>query len=727
MSAGDFDREILRVLYPSRFAWAKVQAETKQDSQCIPLGPIHRLGDDEPRDSGVVLAAAAEEDEDEDDGKDKATVDALKKLGKMETKSAREASSGARRQQLEQLIKRTRAKVLVTDEIAERDRAATTETRTGVLHQTSEVSWNKQQARAIEFLGNASPMVFACMKTLENQVMRDGIKFMRGNVELVPSAAFAEYTETRLKPFAYQCVEALLQIGVIPLVYELDPVTGWLCPYVPQLGTYVIYVQRVRGASRYRFFWTDENLYAEMWQRQQVRTRDSNGFQWVGRFACDAYNPVRNDAAGGIEDQTVEILHNMGYDLASDGTIKSRCAAALQCVIESMMAQKRRATAESLSSAPPIATEYDHEAERQDAANFTTGYFTSALNAPIGSDPAGDAASSIELQNRTFKRDQLGMQGLANALRAYEETMGRDASSEFGIPSEYYRADIGGTAVSQPGLRNADGLPAQWRDQYHVSSARKLVALPQARMSADFLPYMDHLDDKICAIFGVPRTYILGLSVRAGTELVADRLSDEVAALRRAISEVLTRVYNAVFMAADASELINVVNRRVSTANLERLSVGPLSLITEADLYVSEAIRRVKLTFPERPAETIESLIAAYGFGAIDTEKFRSQLLRMHGLDPTQACCIQEDLPIEARRFLVPQLADYYKTKMQSEQAQAQQKLAETAQRDSTKLANKQIDVSVEQQKRKEQEGASEAPKKKKKSGGGGEEAKKKE
>lgn len=713
MSAKKMDKRVLRALYPDRFSSAKlIDGESGKVSR-VSLAPLHRYSPEEEReqcmatgDCGSVRAALpAQPTINEDDEKARSDIETLERLAKIETNIARSTVQG-RRRALAQLIQRTGARVLRSD-VLEQD-SEYNYTNGGYMHQTTEATWDRMQVQAIEKMTQMSTTVEACMRTLQDQVMRDGVKFIRGNVELVPSAEFAEYTETRLQPFAFQCIEAFLQIGVIPVVYELDPVTGQRWPYVPKLGTYVLRVHCVRGATRYRFFWLDESSYSNAWRTQAVRTRDAPGgqLQWVGRYHCDPYNPTRDSSSGGIEDRTVEIFHNMGYDLSADGTVKSKCASALTVVFDRLRSQRARAIAESLSAMPPIATQYDHQAEARQSRNFQQGYYTSALSAPIGTELAGDAITELDLQNRTYERDAASQSRFAQMIRLYEQVSGRDASGELGIARDEYSGDMGGTAVRQHGAVTSDGVPAPWANQYHIASNRVLVNLPPSRMSGDHIHYINQLDDEICGVFGVPRTYLQGTAVRAGTDLVADRLADQVDALRSVISDVLTRVYNSIFLVDDAEELTNAL--RMRRESLEKQLSGayidsPLSLITDEDLYVSEAIRRVRVTFAKRPTHNTDALLTMFAVGGIDQQMLCREMAAAEGFDPTQMCADENEIPLEMRRHLLPQFADYAKLQLQKEQL-AMQKEQMRAQREleheklevEERVAEKQIEAGVE-------------------------------
>jgi len=714
MSQAELYRVPLRALYPERFAAVRLYEDGEQESKTFWIDEQAeregRRGDDdsddeESADEGVVLCAA----------RPKEPERALSAESRKLRAAAIGGSDGsgrvaARRSELRRLISNVNARVLHSRYAQQQSEAMRRQNEEPeYLHHTHQVTWWRAQVVAVERITTASPMLAACMRLLKEHVLRDGIKFMRENSELVPSADFQEYVVNRLQPFVHQALDALLQIGIIPVIYELDPHTGQRWPYVPALGTYMIRMYRVRGATRYRFYWTDEYSYANSWQRQVVRTRDHQQIvQWTARHKCGPFNAQYDEQTGGIEDTTVEILHNLGYDLASDGSLTSKCATALNVVVQRMRSQSSRMTAEALQAAPPVATEYNHQAEAQQSKNLQQGYFVSASNGPTAE------LDATELANRSYVRDRSQQADFAALLRQYENMSGRDAASEFGVPRDQYNEDLGGTAVVQGDATAADGTQAQWANQYHVTQSRRLVTLPGAHTQTDHVALLDHLDDQICSVMGVPRTYVQGIALRAGTDLVTDRLEHEVTALRRIMSDVLTRIYNELFLTEDAARLSRSIERRAQRQEskqgmLRRLSkragtsASPVSaLVDERDLFVSEAIRRVRVTFSKAPARDMQELLTMYGLGAIDRRTLCGEFARRNGFDPSQMCTDDKkggELPLEARRHLIPQLADYHKFKLAREQAQAQQKQAEqqlSAQKEQNKM---QAKVQIEQAK----------------------------
>ena len=710
------ERVPLRALYPERFAAVRLTDDATRESKTVWIenqvvrerganGDESESASDieSESESGVVRAAARPR--------------AAERVLDSESRRLRSVAVGgaegtsrvlARRNELRRMIAAVDARVLHSRYAQQQSEAVKQNSRDSeYLHHSRQVTWWAQQVTAVERISTASPMVVACMRLLKEHVLRDGIKFMRENAELVPSADFQEYVVNRLQPFVHQALDALLQIGIIPVIYELDPHTGQRWPYVPALGTYSISVYRVRGAPRYRFYWTNEQSRADAWQRQVVKTRDQHIVQWTARRECGTYNAhAHSEAAGGIEDPTVEILHNLGYDLASDGALTSKCATALNVVVQRMRSQASRMTAESMQAAPPVATEYNHQAEAQQSRNFQQGYFVSASSGPTSELDATDIA------NRTYVRDRAQQAQYASMLRQYEELSGRDASGEFGVPRQVYAEDLGGTAVVQPGSVAADGTRAQWANQYHVTQSRRLVALPSAHTQTDHVALLEHLDDQICSIFGVPRSYVQGIALRAGTDLVTDRLEHEVTALRRIMSDVLTRIYNELFLTEDAARLSQAIERRAQRQQSKQGRARRLSkragtesavasaLIDERDLFVSEAIRRVRVTFSKAPARDMQELLTMYGLGAIDRRTLCGEFARRNGFDASQMC--QDDkkgseLPLEARRHLIPQLADYHKFKLAREQAQAQQEHARAQLSVQREQSKRQASVQAEQ------------------------------
>jgi phage baseplate assembly protein gpV len=187
-----------------------------------------------------------------------------------------------------------------------------------------------------------------------------------------------------------------------------------------------------------------------------------------------------------------------------------------------------------------------------------------------------------------------------------------------------------------------------------------------------------------------------------------------VRSLKNTISEVLTHVYNALFLGEDISQYMASEYRRrklrlgAPRRDGERSSM-PAPLLTEDDLYVVDAIKRVRVTFAKKASETPEELYQMFALGAIDQRVLCAELARRNNFDPSQLCQNEdgEEIPLQMRRFLIPQFADAIKFEfeqkkhkdtlsLQKQQMQAQERQAKDqlgAQKQQNRL---QADVQIE-------------------------------
>jgi len=541
------------------------------------------------------------------------------------------------------------------------------------IHVSPEITWNCQEAVLIEHIYNRVPMVVSCADTLKGQVLSEGIKFVRENMELLPSREFENYSIKHLHAFAQQILDALFMFGLIPICYEMDPITGQRWPYVPAAGTYAIKRHDVRGAVRYRFYWVSRECYMNAWKREPMKVRDSTGFRWRGRLQSDYCPGVYDGASGGVYDPTVEIIHNLGYEVLSSGAISSKIATLIATSYTRLRAQKARMTAESNAAAPTLFTEYDHAGEKAQSSNFQNGYYTSA---------AGHNPDGADIRDMAYQRDAPLKDAFRGMMNHFEAASGQDAAEKFGVEHEEYRDDLAGTKVVNPRAVTADGVQAPFATQYHVSSSRRIVNGPQSHMSGDFCQFMEFLEDEVCNVMGVPRTYINGTSIKASGDLIMNRFSDEVTRLKKIVSDILTHTYRVLFLDEDVTEYM------ASEFRLARFSVLRDSasaedksniLLTEEDLYETDLIKRVQVTFAKKPSESIEELFQLYGLGSITKQALSAELARRNNFNAQELVVDDgdEEIPVEMRRMLIPQFAEYIKLQFAQRQQDAQMKFQE--------------------------------------------------
>lgn len=663
--------------YPDRFVAARFyDPQTKQ----IRTADVRQ--DDE--DSGLHLAAVgakrARTDDEEDEGAPSSALAALQ--------------LSERRNEQQRYTKRDVARIVARM----RQSSAALVLRSqpvqagnpNIIHRTQERPWLLYEVLLVQEIAVQVPMVAACISALKNLVMSDGIKFMRENVELIPSRDFQDYVVRHLNPFAYACIDALLMLGIIPVVYELDERTGQRWPYVPAIGTYIIKRHTVRGAVRYNFYWTDEASFRQAWQRQAIRVRDATGIRWTARRSCEDYLLNNDeDLSGGIYDPYVEVIHNLGHELTQTGALTSKLASLLGVAYNRMRMQKARATAETNAAAPPFATEYDHAAEAHQSKSLAQGYYASAAAPP---DVAGDPES---IEAHTYQRDAAQKENYLAMLREYESMTGRDAGDVFDVPHELYRSDLGGTSVTQ-NAKTSEGVAAPWGNTYHVSAARKLAKLPDAHMSTDYVNALRYMDEEICGVMGVPQTYVLGTALRAGTELVTNRLHDEVGALKNKLSDVVTHIYGAIWLGEDISSYMS------SELRQQTLRVGipdegaqdePSPLLTPDDLFVIDAIKRVRATFSKQPSENPQELIQMFALGFLPQHILCTEMARRNNFIPSQMCSPDEleEMPMEMRQWLIPELAEYHKQQQAVEQHKDEMKMQKDQAKQDGAMKDKEI------------------------------------
>jgi len=573
------------------------------------------------------------------------------------------------------------------------------------LHTSIEVAWNRYEVRMIEQIYFRVPMIVACTSTLKGQVLSEGIKYMRENVELLPSNDFYSYTTRHLEAFARQALDALMMYGVIPICYEMDAVTRQRWPYVPACGTFLIKRHDVRGALRYRFYWTSLENYNNAWRREPMVVRDGAGFRYVGRMEGYACGDM-NDRMSGIYDPTVEIIHSLGHDILSNGSLSSKLATLLGTAYARTRSQRSRVIAESNSAAPTLMTEYDHAGEAKQSQNFKQGFYTSA---------SGQQPDGADIRNVTYQRDMATKEAFAGLMQHYESITGADAGDRFGVEHEEYRNDLGGTAVVKPESKTADGVVAPYATQYHVSAARRIVNGPQSHASTDYCQFMELLEDEVCNVFGVPRTYINGTSIKSTGELIMNRFSDEVTQLKKKISDVLTHCYRVLFLAEDVAEYMSSEFRIARQSALLRSASDSTTapLLTEDDLYETETLKRVHVTFAKKPSESVEELQKLFAFGGIGQNELRAELARRNNFDPQQIpdSADDEEIPLEMRRMLVPEFAEYIKLQFAEREAEKQMKFQEKQAKNDQEFQRDQLEsqerVAKEAAKQKAKAGAS--------------------
>jgi hypothetical protein len=536
----------------------------------------------------------------------------------------------------------------------------------GVLNATtltsSEIAWSLTDVLMVEFIAKRTPIIHSCISTIKNQVIGSGFIFKQNNAELTPSPDFQQYVTQRLIPFCTDVLDAIMLLGVVPILYERDSLSGRPWPYVPKIGTYWIKRHTVAGAERLRFYWRDSNMHSLSWQKRSIRSRDNNGLErWSAR---NMYEEKSASGAGGgdgagIYDPTVEIIHGIGYDMTSNGLLGSKVASLLYMADRRTRLHQARQVAEKNAANPPIFTEYNIAGEKQASKAFSHGSFTSA-SVPVSMASIGEDGAE-RLAERTYERDAAQREALAGLLRTYEQETGQDASKIFGVRPDEYKTDLGGTSVTQNSF-DADGLPTPWQRQFHVSSGRVLRSGPTPHMITDYVNVLTHMDNEVCSVFGVPLTYIQGTSIRAGTDLVASRLHEEIASYKKTCSDILTHVYNSLFLSEDIETyLLSEERAKRRRRGQPELSKQSVAAIDEEDMFITKEIGAIHISFPRNTVDRIDDLEKLYALGYISRKVLCAEIARRNNIEADLADDdnAEDEVPTEMRQMAFAPYADY--------------------------------------------------------------------
>jgi hypothetical protein len=686
MSASPTNIFLLQARFPARFVTAVFPSTTDASAvtQSVDLGTLHDLAVAECDTTDAELNRRGDDDDGDDDALDDSGVV--------------QASYGNRRRYrsdyvaLVERLAQSEDGVLATDRrrlIRELKSAVGAKklsplpvdggdvVQSGYMARTAPCFWSARQVRAIEALMLTSTAVRTCVSTIKELVMRDGITFQRCNIGLRPSHDFQEFVDTDFRKFADQCIEAVLQIGVVPICYRYDPNNGQRIPYVPRLGTYAIRVQYVRGAPLYSFHWVERTAFYDC-VPTTVPASSVNAFGCAGTsavFGAGVNGSGANLMGGGIEDPSVEILHSFDYDVSDTGVLTSKFASVLDLVGESIRVRKTRAIADAHAADPTVATEYDATDEQNSSRVLARGAFVSTVTT-IGT--AEDAAVQS-----TYTRSEQECTEFAELIRLYEQARGRDVSDELAISRNHYCTDeLGGRFVRQHGMTTLLGAPAPGSTQLHLPRNRRLVQLPQARGATDTIERLQHLNTEIYSTFGVPVSYAEGAPRKIGDELVSSRLAGTIGWMQRVIGDILTHVYNRLFLAEDVERIVEQIDarlRRNKRADESERDVLPHALLTESELYAAEAVRHVRVSFASSTTDNPEDLARLYALGSISQSEYSARLARRCGIDASQMCPPGNELPVEARRFFMSEYADFMRFKEQVRSTKANEAAATAA------------------------------------------------
>lgn len=525
---------------------------------------------------------------------------------------------------------------------------------------TPETALDPQMVRRT-FAEAARGMPAICISRLRAELNRFGIMFVLGDDELMPDAELQRYVQCRLRPLQDDAMIAYLCIGVVPIAFERNAV-GEVLPYVPPPGSYNITVQTLRGRREYRFYWAstahldDSTGVGGNYVKEQDRTTRRGQARYVARGYTDrAYGTSNGSVAFGRYDPNVVIVGNLGGDPALNGTLRSLMASIVTEYVDFQRGLRDDARAANYTLArPPLVTERDpaHDRARTTSRGDELGYFVGSDVLQTTTDGGAERrAHTYELSAEQREAQRANYRMLASQ---FGEEHVRDV---YGVDARSYKAPAPTRLAFNVELA---------RDEIEVAEGRRVASsVPRATPPADTYRGLEHNDERISWAFGIPMQVFTGASsVKAGAEVANKTLNSTVHDMQAKLSDILTIVYDHVFLYRDIFAAI---------CDTAAASGRGRALLSEADLFTdSLAEAAVRVTFRYTPSMDTNDLRYMYGRGMISWDTFSYNYLQLTGLEPTNLANDNDPLPTDAGRMVdLPEYHRYAQLQQQAEQAKA--------------------------------------------------------
>jgi len=508
-----------------------------------------------------------------------------------------------------------------------------------------------------------------CVRRLRAELNRFGIMFVLGDDELLPTAELRRYVQCRLRPLQDDAMLAYLCIGVVPIAFERNADTDEVLPYVPPPGSYIITVQTLRGKREYRFYWAaashaDGAGAIGTYVKERDRSTRPGQARYVARGYADAsYASTAGDGstAFGRYDPNVCVIGNLGADPALNGRLTSLMAGIVADYIDFQRALRNDARAANYALArPPLVTERDPAYDRSRTASRgdELGYFVGSDVLQETAGGGADRRADTYRLNGEQREAQLANYRLLAAQ--YGEEHVRDV---YGVEPAAYQAPQATRLAFNEELA---------REEIEIGDGRRVASsVARAAAPADTYRGLEHNDERISWAFGIPLQVFTGAAgVTAGAEVANKTLNSTVHDMQAKLSDILTIVYDHIFMYRDIFAAICDTSAAAGRGR---------ALLAESDLFsdsLAEAAA-VRVTFRYTPSMDVNDLKYMHGRGMISWDTFAYNYLQITGLEPTNLASEHDPLPTEAGRTVdLPEYHRYAQLRQQAKQADAALKAA---------------------------------------------------
>lgn len=486
----------------------------------------------------------------------------------------------------------------------------------------------------------------ACLQRINAELTQSGLRFARQDGEIIPTERMHAWTENVLLPLQQEALRAICAIGVVPIAFEKDPVSGFNLPYVPAPNTYTIGVAEIRGRLFFMLYWVSRNAFSRLRVEQNASKYGSR----TGRERLVVSGNEGNNVIG-QPDASVTILHGFNHDPGVDGTIRSVVAAFLDSVLVANEFKRNARIAEHINANPPVVRQ--HSNKDQFPIKESQRISESVGEGVVDTVTEGAARRANSQFFRT--NEQIA------AYNAQEREANENLASLLGKPINDDKPMCAAIARNPHGYdaTDAKGNTMPWVNELVIPEQWTTTSIAQPRPRSDLVALLDNLTTDVFMAFLIPRQ-----ALDASARLVADATTAKetteiaVAVWKRALSSVLTFAHDASYLNYDITEMAQEIVRKNRQQRENPDDDSPP--FTEDQINdLIQKIGYVRITYRSKPTTSNEMLERLYARGILEWEDYTHYTAQLNGLDPDRVA-ETDKLTLEASRMVgMPEYGSY--------------------------------------------------------------------
>lgn len=496
---------------------------------------------------------------------------------------------------------------------------------------------------------------FGVMERLNAELHLRGFEFTRADDDLLPQTPMKPYVQRVLMQLQKDALQAIAAIGVVPICFLKDQVTGLIEPYVPAPKTYTIRVASFRGRTIYQLQW----VYPDMQLALQRQRRPGKGNSPHDRLA--ASTTLRSHVTG-APDLSAIVLADFGYNPDVDTRLCSPAHSFLEAVNLHSDLRQCAITAEKINANPPLARQRD---DNDDSTNHPELRNTEYVGSGVVNQHGQQAADRVSRQYVRDAEQQAVYQSqereIAHGLGAVAGTLPGVGVPTTVVESHRYDARSG---------TDAHGNAMPWANDIILAPGWKPASyhLPQPRH--DLTAVLTYLDDRVFLNMLIPRTVLEANSrISADAEVAKSGMDVVTTIWGRLLSRVLTFAYDATFMWDDMVDAYKQIVKRKQIDKQQTSSNDILNLrVSQAELTdILNQVSTVIVGFTEPKKATSQELRFAHARGELNWDTYTAAQAQQLGI-PISQMAAADPYPAEARRIVGnPEYAEYLRLELDRE------------------------------------------------------------